>query len=147
MAAAAAFAAAYESQFGAADHPAFFTRGGFREALREAQSQFKLLLVYLHSPEHQDTPHFCRTVLSSPEVAAAADAGYVTWAADLRGREARAPRPLRPPPPPFPRPSLNCFSIPPVLRSQLTLPPSLPDDGRDTTWRAACGPRASLSWR
>ena len=30
------------------------------QALSDARQQLKFLLVYLHSPHHQDTPHFCR---------------------------------------------------------------------------------------
>jgi hypothetical protein len=35
----------------------------FREAVDKAKAEFKFLLVYLHSPNHQDTPTFLRETL------------------------------------------------------------------------------------
>lgn len=37
-----------------------FVEESYREAVREAARQHKFMMVYLHSPLHQDTPHFCR---------------------------------------------------------------------------------------
>jgi FAS-associated factor 2 len=45
-------------------HPRFFTAGDFKAATEKAKRDYKLLLVYLHSEDHQDTPDFCRYVYS-----------------------------------------------------------------------------------
>jgi FAS-associated factor 2 len=44
-----------------------FIHSSYGEALEEAKNNLKFLLVYLHSPGHQDTPRFCHEVLSSDE--------------------------------------------------------------------------------
>ena len=44
----------FENEYGE-EHPAFEDLG-FMQAVRRAQQQFKFLLVYLHSPEHVNTP-------------------------------------------------------------------------------------------
>jgi hypothetical protein len=49
--AATAFVAAFEQRYGAV-HPEFVV-GSYRDALTMANRDFKFLLVYLHSPEHQ----------------------------------------------------------------------------------------------
>jgi len=49
--AATAFVAAFEERHGV-PHPDFVI-GSYREALTMANRDFKFLLVYLHSPEHQ----------------------------------------------------------------------------------------------
>jgi len=48
-------------------HPLFY-RGSYASALAEAKRDLKFLLVYLHSPDHQDTHSFCSQVLTFPEV-------------------------------------------------------------------------------
>ncbi len=37
------------------------------QALAQARKDLQFLLVYVHSPGHQDTPHFCRSVLGSQQ--------------------------------------------------------------------------------
>ncbi|KAG0720696.1 FAS-associated factor 2 [Chionoecetes opilio] len=52
----------YEAEYGT-HHPAFF-QGSYSQALSHAKTELKFLLVYLHCADHQDTPFFCRTMLS-----------------------------------------------------------------------------------
>lgn len=47
-------------------HPDFL-QCSYSEALNDARQQLKFLLVYLHSPLHQHSPQFCRTVLATQE--------------------------------------------------------------------------------
>ncbi|CAN0576418.1 unnamed protein product, partial [Ectocarpus sp. 12 AP-2014] len=46
-------------QYGQERRPMFLAES-YREAVQEAARQHKFLMVYLHSPLHQDTPNFCR---------------------------------------------------------------------------------------
>ena len=56
----------FESSYGTR-HPVFY-RGAYSASLAEAKKDLKFLLVYLHSPSHQDTPDFCKNILIHPEV-------------------------------------------------------------------------------
>jgi len=62
----AAFSRDWEERYGT-HHPPF-NRGSYSQVLEEAKRELKFLLVYLHCEEHQDTPTFCREVLSNPLV-------------------------------------------------------------------------------
>ncbi len=42
------------------NHPTLYTGGDFKSATDRAKREYKLLIVYLHSRDHQDTPEFCR---------------------------------------------------------------------------------------
>lgn len=42
-----------------------FLETSYRNALTQARDNFQILIVYLHSSEHQDTDEFCRCVLSA----------------------------------------------------------------------------------
>lgn len=48
------------------DHLTTFHTGSYIKALEEAKRDLKFLLVYLHSPCHQDTEKFCSQTLASP---------------------------------------------------------------------------------
>ena len=50
--------------------PPFFA-GTYSAVLDRAKQDLQFLLVYLHCPAHADTDRFCRTTLSSPELASA----------------------------------------------------------------------------
>ena len=56
--AAQAFVDRFEREYGQV-HPSFVV-DGYKQAVQLATAQSKFLLVYLHSPLHQDTPRFCR---------------------------------------------------------------------------------------
>lgn len=72
-----AFLATFEQQYGTM-HP-FFYACRFVDALKIAQDESKLMLVYIHSPEHPFTPGFCRETLCSEVVVQYIDANFVSW--------------------------------------------------------------------
>ena len=65
-----------------------FVEVSHREALRMAQSQLKLLFVYLHSPQHSDSAGFCRDVLTHPEVLRTLGENFVCWGGDVHKTDA-----------------------------------------------------------
>ncbi|PUZ40469.1 hypothetical protein GQ55_9G426400 [Panicum hallii var. hallii] len=83
---AAEFVAEFEREFGAGRGPRFVAEG-FADALQRAQREFKLLFVYLHSPDHPDTPAFCGGCLCSEPVAAFIDENFVAWGGSIRRTE------------------------------------------------------------
>lgn len=64
-----------------------FVRGSIADALLQAKQRFKFLVVYLHSDYHQDTPRFCRDVLSSNAVVDFLNEHFIVWAADVSTTE------------------------------------------------------------
>lgn len=42
------------------ERPPNFFDGSYEQAVNKARDEFKFLIVYLHSPQHSDTPKFCR---------------------------------------------------------------------------------------
>lgn len=51
----------FESTYGTT-HPAFFSEGGYTQALKAAKHELKYMLVILCSEEHDDNDTFCRFV-------------------------------------------------------------------------------------
>ncbi|KAJ4957021.1 hypothetical protein NE237_013804 [Protea cynaroides] len=82
---AAQFVAAFERDFGTTG-PNFVTEG-FMDALQRSRQEFKLLFVYLHSPDHPDTPLFCAQSLCSEVVAAFINENFVSWGGSIRASE------------------------------------------------------------
>uniref|UniRef100_A0A452YN28 UAS domain-containing protein n=1 Tax=Aegilops tauschii subsp. strangulata TaxID=200361 RepID=A0A452YN28_AEGTS len=80
------FLAEFEHEFGAGRGPRFVAEG-FADALQRAQREYKLLFVYLHSPDHPDTPAFCGGCLCSEPVAAFIDENFVAWGGSIRRTE------------------------------------------------------------
>ncbi|KQJ97490.1 plant UBX domain-containing protein 10 [Brachypodium distachyon] len=80
------FLAEFERDFGAGRGPHFVAEG-FADALQRAQREYKLLFVYLHSPDHPDTPAFCGGCLCSEPVAAFIDENFVAWGGSIRRTE------------------------------------------------------------
>merc|ERR1719361_1533247 len=69
------------------DHVAFHT-GSYSRALEEAKRDLKFLLVYLHSPSHQDTKSFCQDTLASPALADfIANMNVIVWACSVDTKE------------------------------------------------------------
>ncbi|KAL0913102.1 hypothetical protein M5K25_016534 [Dendrobium thyrsiflorum] len=85
---AADFVAVFERNFGAASasRPNFLVEG-FMDALQRSQREFKLLFVYLHSPDHPDVPVFCAECLCSGLVASFVNENFVCWGGSIRGSE------------------------------------------------------------
>jgi FAS-associated factor 2 len=68
-------------------HPRF-EGGSYQTAVSEAHRQSKLLLVYLHSPIHQDTDMFCRNVMCSEAFTEFVDSNFLTWGGSIHNVEA-----------------------------------------------------------
>jgi FAS-associated factor 2 len=77
QAAAQRFVQTYERDFGT-QHPDFFANS-FKQAAARARSESKFLVVYLHSPVHEDTPRFCRQTLSSENLTGFMNQNIVLW--------------------------------------------------------------------
>ncbi|XP_038977775.1 plant UBX domain-containing protein 10-like isoform X2 [Phoenix dactylifera] len=84
---AAEFVAAFERDFGAAGAGVRFVVEGFMDALQRSQREYKLLFVYLHSPDHPDVPAFCSGCLCSAPVAAFVNENFVAWGGSIRRTE------------------------------------------------------------
>ncbi|XP_074317668.1 plant UBX domain-containing protein 10 [Silene latifolia] len=85
---AADFIAAFEREYGqtATARPRFVSEG-FMEALQRSRQEYKLLFVYLHSPDHPDTPLFCDTTLCSELFSAFVNENFVAWGGSIRASE------------------------------------------------------------
>ncbi|KAJ0228695.1 UBX domain-containing protein [Hirschfeldia incana] len=66
--------------------PGFVTEG-FMDALQRSRSEFKLLFVYLHSPDHPDTAAFCDGTLCDEAFVAFLNENFVSWGGSIRGSE------------------------------------------------------------
>jgi len=63
-------------------HPTFKT-GSYNEALSHAKSNFKFLLVYVHSQRHPDAQSFCKDVLFTKQFKEFIDNSFVFWVCDV----------------------------------------------------------------
>ncbi|XP_057511599.1 plant UBX domain-containing protein 10-like [Actinidia eriantha] len=79
------FVANFERDYGET-RPNFVTEG-FMDALQRSRDAFKLLFVYLHSPDHPDTPLICERTLCSEVLAAFVNENFVAWGASIRASE------------------------------------------------------------
>ncbi|KAL0491832.1 FAS-associated factor [Acrasis kona] len=70
-------------------HPKFFN-GDFKAALELIKKEYKMLLVYLHSPLHINTPRFCNEVLCKEGFKEFVEENFVFFAADISNREGYA---------------------------------------------------------
>ncbi|KAJ8555917.1 hypothetical protein K7X08_013413 [Anisodus acutangulus] len=64
-----------------------FIAEGFMDALQRSRHEFKLLFVYLHSPEHPDTPMFCERTLCNEALVAFINENFVAWGGSIRASE------------------------------------------------------------
>jgi FAS-associated factor 2 len=69
--------------------PAFYA-DSYRQAAASAAAQSKLLLIYLHSPLHQDSADFCKNGLTTPQFEAFCRTRFVLWGADVRSADGHA---------------------------------------------------------
>ncbi|XP_047961540.1 plant UBX domain-containing protein 10 [Salvia hispanica] len=79
------FVASFELDFGRV-RPHFVTEG-FMDALQRSRHEYKLLFVYLHSPEHPDTPAFCEGTLCNEMLAAFLNENFVSWGGSVKASE------------------------------------------------------------
>jgi hypothetical protein len=70
-----------------ANHPNFVDRS-YQSAVALAYRESKFLLVYIHSPMHEDTEKFCNQVLCSQNVIRFLDNNLITWAGRIWDPEA-----------------------------------------------------------
>lgn len=56
-----------------------FHDSSYQSAVATAFEESKFLLIYLHSPLHEDTDKFCQEVLCSPQFIELTQGGVVTW--------------------------------------------------------------------
>ncbi|CAN6713308.1 unnamed protein product [Malus baccata var. baccata] len=82
---AAQFVARFEQDFGTR-RPNFVSEG-FMDALQRSRNSFKLLFVYLHSPDHLDTPSFCERTLCSEMLVDYINENFVSWGGSIRASE------------------------------------------------------------
>lgn len=77
------------------DHPVFY-QGSYSQALNDAKSELRFLLVYLHGDNHQDTPDFCRNTLGNNDVINFINSSMLFWSCNTNSPEGyRVSRALR----------------------------------------------------
>ncbi|MED6157761.1 Plant UBX domain-containing protein 10 [Stylosanthes scabra] len=81
------FVAAFEREYGGPSSRPNFVGEGFMDALQRSRNEFKLLFVYLHSPDHPDTPSFCQRTLCSEALSAFVNENFVAWGGSIRSSE------------------------------------------------------------
>nr|XP_010919299.1 plant UBX domain-containing protein 10 [Elaeis guineensis] len=84
---AADFVVAFERDFGGAGSGVRFVLEGFMDALQRSQQEYKLLFVYLHSPDHPDVPAFCSECLCTAPVAEFVNENFVAWGGSIKRTE------------------------------------------------------------
>ncbi|CAH2070987.1 unnamed protein product [Thlaspi arvense] len=81
------FVALFDRDYGRNPFKPDFVLEGFMDALQRSRSSFKLLFVYLHSPDHPDTPAFCDGTLCNETFVAFLNENFVTWGGSIRSSE------------------------------------------------------------
>lgn len=71
------FVTEFERRYGKI-HPSFMQEG-FTEAVQRSRCEFKLLFVYLHSWDDNDTDEFCKETLCSEAVTDFVNENFVAW--------------------------------------------------------------------
>ncbi|XP_071730641.1 plant UBX domain-containing protein 10-like [Rutidosis leptorrhynchoides] len=79
------FVSMFEREYGDV-HPNFACES-FMDALQRSRREFKLMFVYLHSPDHPDTPLFCEESLCSEVLSAFVNENFVAWGGSIRDSE------------------------------------------------------------
>lgn len=79
------FVAGFEREYGRV-MPRFVTEG-FMDALQRSRHEYKLLFVYLHSPEHPDTQAFCEGTLCNEILVAFLNENFVCWGGSVKASE------------------------------------------------------------
>ncbi|KAG1676923.1 hypothetical protein FOA52_014799 [Chlamydomonas sp. UWO 241] len=80
------FVAAFKASYG--DRHPRFVEAGIKTAINQAKTEFKFVLAYLHSSEHQDSDTFCSEVLTNPELVTYINEHFVSWGGDVRHTDA-----------------------------------------------------------
>ncbi|KAL8196301.1 hypothetical protein R6Q57_025301 [Mikania cordata] len=79
------FVSMFEREYG--DRHLNFVPEGFMDVLLRSRREFKLMFVYLHSPDHPDTPWFCEETLCSEVLSAFINENFVAWGGSLKASE------------------------------------------------------------
>ncbi|XP_071737449.1 plant UBX domain-containing protein 10-like [Rutidosis leptorrhynchoides] len=79
------FVSMFEREYGDL-HPSFVGES-FMDALQRSRREFKLMFVYLHSPDHPDTPLFCEESLCNEVLSAFVNENFVAWGGSIRDSE------------------------------------------------------------
>ncbi|XP_057520456.1 plant UBX domain-containing protein 10 [Amaranthus tricolor] len=80
------FVASLEREYGASVRVRFVSEG-FMDALQRSRHAYKLLFVYLHSPDHPDTPGFVERTIGNEAFAAFVNENFVAWGGSIRATE------------------------------------------------------------
>jgi FAS-associated factor 2 len=80
------FLADFDMKFGS-QHPQF-SDSSYQNAVAQAFQNSRFLLVYIHSPMHEDTSRFCRQVLCTQTFSNFVDNEMMMWAGQVWDAEA-----------------------------------------------------------
>ena len=72
------FITEFNGEYGS-QHPVF-ADGSYQSAVAQAFRQSKFLLIYLHSPMHEDTPKFCHQVMCTQTFTDYSNENFICWA-------------------------------------------------------------------
>ncbi|KAL7108940.1 hypothetical protein ACP275_06G144500 [Erythranthe tilingii] len=79
------FVSSFQRDYGTVG-PNFLTEG-FMDVLQRSRQEYKLMFVYLHSPEHPDTSGFCGRTLCSEMLASFLNENFVAWGGSVKASE------------------------------------------------------------
>jgi FAS-associated factor 2 len=63
-------------------HPNFFI-GSFQQLCNKAKNEFKFMIIYIHSPLHQDTDKFCREILCTQLISDFFNENFLCWGGNI----------------------------------------------------------------
>ncbi|KAL3817880.1 hypothetical protein ACJIZ3_003785 [Penstemon smallii] len=81
------FVSGFDRDYGGSTSRPNFVGEGFMDALQRSRHEYKLLFVYLHSPDHPDTQGFCERTLCNEMLAAFLNENFVAWGGSVKGSE------------------------------------------------------------
>ncbi|KAL9270243.1 Plant UBX domain-containing protein [Drosera capensis] len=81
------FVEEFEREFGGRTVRPYFVQEGFMDALQRSARVYKLMFVYLHSPDHPDTQAFCEGTLCNEVVGNFVNENFVAWGGSIRSSE------------------------------------------------------------
>ncbi|XP_076895010.1 plant UBX domain-containing protein 10-like [Bidens hawaiensis] len=79
------FVSRFTCEFG--DRRPNFVTEGFMDALQRSRCEFKLLFVYLHSPDQLEAKSFCESTLCNEVLLEFVNENFVAWGGSIRGNE------------------------------------------------------------
>lgn len=75
----------FETSYGTT-HPTF-QQGSFQQACNKSKTEFKFLIVYIHSSLHQNTNEFCRETLCTELISDFVNQNFLCWAGSVNTAE------------------------------------------------------------